>query len=277
MTEYALIFLLSIVVYYMDYRRTWTDKTSEYNGYGSIWAVLRGRSKEPMQCRVFVPWLCDLFGETKISYELIKFVGVVFALLSAHLLFQSGLATLLLVMFLCSTTMYDYADGYWEIGFFATAFYCIGISGAWEWYIVAMVSFLGGLNRETAIFIPIAILASGLWMLGLVSLAAVGLGIVIPRMKYGRVDRYCPLIMIRENIRRLEQGFAWPALPEYLLFFLFCAMVGVMTVLAWPLSGLEWVMLCMTGALIPPIIWTEMRVFQPAMLAFIPMAMRGFN
>ena len=57
------ISLLTLLVNYVDFRLTKGNYGAVFNGVGSIPKVLAGESLAPMQYRVFVPWICSVFGE----------------------------------------------------------------------------------------------------------------------------------------------------------------------------------------------------------------------
>jgi len=148
--------------------------------------------------------------------------------------------------------------------------------------IVVMGSvFFGMLNRETAVFIPVFALINGIWNLDILSikmfsyaLTAFCVGFIVPRLLYGRRERYCRFNMVKENIKRwkihgisLANGYLHSSILLFLFLILTVINFGTMHQFM-PFVITMWIFV---GAMIVPSVWSETRVFYPVLLAMIPM------
>ena len=265
-----------MVVAYADYRMTWHNTGSRYNGLGCIPDVIRGKSLQPMQYRVLVPWLVYLMGGMTKSilkpYIVLRLFSILFALSMSYLWFGNILYTAMLALFFIGASIFDYTDGYLEVGFFALSFYLMREQTTWGVGLILAIVFIATLNRETAVFIPICAFLSGHWFVSIGMMIAFMAGYIIPRAYYGEKERYCKFNMIRENIRRMREGIMR---NEYILFLVLLGLViyGYTNNVS-SLSGVELGMGIMFIVLLIPTVWCEIRVFKPVMLTLIPMLMK---
>ena len=278
--DFVVLTFLCFVVVYADWRMTLHNMNVRYNGLGAVSSVLAGVAEQPMQYRVLVPWLTGDGENFQVRYIILKHLGIVTAIVLSFLYLRevSGnplLATSLFCMYLVYAAIYDYADGYFEILFFAAAWLLL-LSGGWWVFLLIPLTFVAGLNRETAAFIPFATLLSGHFTLAAVCGLAFVFAWALPREKYGwQAKRYCKFNRIGENVELiLRWGGPIPWVNEYINFATLLALVLSAYVYHWfPLSGVEWSMLIFLFAMITPTLWREIRVFAPVVLVAIGMVM----
>lgn len=273
MIEYLIIFFMSIVVMYADLRMTAHNFGAVMNGYGSIKYVLDGAIKQPMAYRVLIPWICR---DNKTNYVLVKYLSILFALLATNLWFDSLLLTSLMAMFFVLAAIYDYTDGYLEVGFFASSFWLILYQPNYSWEILFVIVYLAALNRETSVFIPICAFLSGDVILSMILFTSFLIGYGLPRIYYGRRGRYCEFNMIPKNIKRIKEAFkTGMMLREYILFFMLTLVICIAPFIGHIYIPFEIGMYIMFIVLLVPTVWAEIRVFKPVMLVVIPMIAKG--
>jgi hypothetical protein len=279
LTTLLFIVALSLVVYVVDYRQTVVNMTAQNgNGYGAVAGVLSGDAPLPAQHRVFVPVLCRVFGEPPYFdvYMAVKFVGIFFSLLMAWLCFGSIAGVFALAVFLMFAAMYDYVDGYWEMGFFGACLYLLQFGTVWAGVMLFVLTLVSATNRETTLFFPFLAVAVGQYWLGVVLLCAVLVGMGFPRMEYREAKRYCPFNMLPLNFQRLREvewnGFKSLMNPTY--HFLVVLILLVVAACAFT-TLLEWVFVGLFLAMMVPGIWGEVRIFGPCMLVVIPRLVHG--
>lgn len=261
----------------VDLRATCGNMKQDGNGRGAIAVVLSGKAPLPTQHRVFIPTLCGWLGSPPyvVSYLWLKFAGIVFALLSSFLWFSvSGGAvinTALLALFMCFAAVFDYADAYWEIGFFGSCLFLLTFGTVWAGIILFVLTIFAMLNRETAVWFPFLAVLSGQYLLGGILVLVVGVGLVVPRMEYGTPARYCPFNMVGDNLRRMRGSCWWgiDIITNPYLHFLVILLLFVSSLFYFR-SGVEWGMALLFVALMIPAVWAEIRVFGPCMLVVIP-------
>lgn len=170
---------------------------SPFNGFGAIDLVLQGRSKQPMQYRVFLPWLVAFFETFKIQrigiYEGLKVLMIMGAFWGISLVF--GLpAMLLAALLLLLTIKYDYWD--WAPEIFGV---CMALTGDLRLAVAGGV--VHGLSKETAPLVPVAyyIATGDINAAGFVG-AFTAFGMVLPRIIYGKKPMYCERIQIKYNL-----------------------------------------------------------------------------
>lgn len=272
------IFLLSLVVIYIDFHMTKKNMRVPWNGFGAVDSVLNGGAKSPMQYRMLIPLVVGLFEDRLRAYLYVKWVGITVALGMAFWYFGSVgtdpmIATALLALFFVVAAIYDYADAYWEIALLSAGLLLID----YNLLVLCVVTFAAALNRETAVVIPLAVFLSGYWIDSLVVGFFFGWGYMVPRAIYGRAERYCEWFTFSRNIKTLVESRKVPVLlNEYLHFFVLLA--GLVYLYARnyaTLTPAEISLGALFLALLVPSMWREIRVFGPTMLAVIPMALRG--
>ena len=270
MGDLSYILFLSAVVIYTDWRLTAHNWGAIWNGVGCIPTVLGGTAKQPMQYRILVPWICGCFTNLKRIYIILRWVSIVFALYCANLWFDNQLYLALLSLFFIASAIYDYTDGYLEVGFYSLFFYLMTTQPVYHYEMLFALVIIATLNRETSVFMPIMALLSQEWLLGIGLCLSFGMGYIIPRMVYGSVERYCKFNMVGKNIRRIKNKIM---LNEYMLFFILLILIGMAS---FSFSGqpFEIGMGFMFLSLLIPTIWAEIRVFKPIMLIVIPMIMK---
>ena len=284
LTDIIAIAILSLLLWYVDFRLTVHNWGVKWNGVGVIPEVLAGKSLLPMQHRVLVPWLTALFGRGShkapyiCGHVTMRLLAISFALFSAHWFFSSNLLyTALLVIFLMAAALFDYTDGYVELGFFALFLGLVGQCGPLvrsEIWLLVTVAFVASLNRETALFFPVLLFLQTFDVVAsVVVFLAVAAGLIFVRCVYGVPRRYCSFWMVKENWRRIKSffrdGSGSRQIREYLLFALLCVLVFI-SPFTGTMSWVEWGMGAFFCALLVPSIWCEVRVFAPVMLVVIP-------
>ena len=154
------------------FRTTAKNIGAPWNGIGAIVNNLKGVSKAPMQYRMLQAWfvkfvaratglkkleLLDVNGRLVVRYVFATMLALAFALWAAQLYFNNLLYTIILLVLLLSTTVYDYMDKYFELGFFALCFYGITTGQIW---IAMIATVLGSFNKESSLLqvaIPLVI------------------------------------------------------------------------------------------------------------------------
>ena len=286
------VLVLSLCIIYLDIKLTKNNMGAPTNGIGAIQLILLGKSKAPMQYRVLIPWICGFLCGRKMFgvrsgkfphlhvYLPLRWVAVTFAMFVSHLYFQTlpvnaHLCTTLLAVFFIVSSLYDYTDVYFEVGFLALAFLLFGSSWVYLW--LGIITYVAGLNRETAIAIPAVAFAGGDWVLGGFLGFIFMLSYMTPRMIYGDKSRYCDLFPFGQNIRTIIKEYKSDrpiVYNEYTLFAVLLILISigyVGTYLLRPLSPIEIVLGGVFLLLLAPTMWREIRVFAPTMLATIPM------
>lgn len=272
------IALLSLVVIYIDFHMTKGNMRVPWNGFGAVESVIDGTADSPMQYRILVPLIVGQFDDRLVAYLYVKWTGITAALGMAFWYFRSVgadpmIATALLALFFVVAAIYDYADAYWEIALLSAGLLLID----YNLLVLCMVTFVAALNRETAIVIPLAVFLSGYWIDSLVVGFFFAWGYMIPRAIYGQAERYCEWFTFKRNIKTLIESRKVPVLlNEYLHFFVL--LIGLVYLYARnyaTLTPAEISLGALFLALLVPSMWREIRVFGPAMLAVIPMALRG--
>ena len=257
----------------------------EGNGLGAIPLVLKGTATVPARHRVLVPWLCHFFSpkDHVESYIILRGVSIGFALWMSHLYFGNPLGTSLLAVFLMWSALYDYTDGYIEVGLIALALYLMPTErGSIQWLSLGIISLVAVLNRESGLIIPVIAFMNGTVVDGVWCAAFAVMGYIIPRIKYGEGKRYCKFNMIRENIERIKgkRGRSLLLHDQYNHFFLLSLIIWICYgygFIQGTLTPFDYLMMVFYWAMLVPSIWMEIRVFSPMMLSVIPIAMRGLN
>lgn len=285
MADIFAIAVICIIVMYAD-RSTVRNMGVAHNGIGAIPAVLAGAAKAPMQFRVLIPWICgalgSYFGRGMGKYPYLniylglRWTAIVFAMFSAYLYLGSVMLVMLLALYFVWAMLYDYTDGYIEVGCYALAFHFLSVGGDIRYTIVPIVTLIATLNRETSVFIPVAAILTGETLMSLMCGAAFVIGYMIPRMVYdGGKRRYCNFFLLKENIKKIKESIGRRPVfyNEYISFFILCAIMGWAYISMFLSSSLTPITISMGGmflALLIPTIWREIRVFGPVVLAVIP-------
>ncbi len=227
--------VMSIVIAWMldysQYRITWKNYQTRFNGYGSIPDVLKGVALAPMQYRVFVPWsfwvLNRAIRSKPLCYEVIKILFMALGLFSMWLmlntLWDSQLAyvgLLLTAVFYTVQFQFDYTEQYVELAIWAQ-FVTAVFMGDVGWMIACIV--IGALTRETVVFLPVLYLFA---KQDIVLFTAFCLLVVfvffVLRMLYGWKENYLKkgVIIGKEyfsgynhtfkNIKDIKEGLNWP-------------------------------------------------------------------
>ena len=267
--------ILTLVVIYIDFKMTRGNMQVPWNGHGAVRSVLDGVAKAPMRYRVLVPWLVAPAKDALVRYLYVKWWSILFATFASFTYFlklgvDPYLCTSLLALFMLLSAIYDYADAYLEIGLLASAFLFIGNSLV----VVMVLTFVAALNRETAVVIPLAVALEG-WVLGTVLVGGCfWVGYAIPRLKYGKAERYCEFFTFKRNWQTIKESRKVPLLlNEYFHFaLLLTAVVIVYSLSLGSLTPVETALGLLFVGLLIPTMWREIRVFAPTMLVVIPMA-----
>ena len=282
MTDILYIIAFSLVVLYADFHLTKKSFGAKFNGLGCIPDVLAGKSLAPMQYRVLIPWICKLFGEGDRDFAYIKvymwirWFSIPFAIGMAHIYFGNPLCTALLAIFFVGAALYDYTDGYLEVGFLATALLLMG-GGAWFMPAIFILCVVATLNRETAVVIPLIAFLGGNYWMGFAAWSGVGIGYFLPRFVYPTVGRYCDFIQIRENLNDIKRFYRMKPFVyvEHSMFFVLALVVVMAYIGSFPTySPAEMGLGLLFVGLLIPTKWREIRVFSPCMLAILPMVVK---
>lgn len=286
-----LIPILALVILVADFRVSCTNMNVPWNGYGAVKQVVKGVSLKPMQYRVLVPWLTYLLGGTVKAYMFVKYGGVLLMLYGFHwylgvLGANQAMGVLALCAFIPITYLYDYADAYYELGFLSLAFGLV-ISGGSLWLILVIV-FMGTLNRETMIIIlpfllgmvginAVPVTLYSMYLLIASVIFALSAGFILPRLLYGKKQRYCNPIQLGANLKDVIRTWSDPleGIVHALILIVgfFCAIIMARTafgfilivLLIWLTSALFMVLVMVPGK------WREVRIFLPLSLAMIPL------
>ena len=157
--------LLTLILFVVDYRVTAGNMNVPWNGFGCVRDVVYRKAMLPMQNRLFVPWLTVILGGGVVrrwAYMLVKYIGIVFMLYSFHYFLHSlnlagaALGTVLLAALMPLMMLYDYADSYWEMGFFSLIFGML-IRGDSIW-IIGLLVIMAVLNREVSVLLVLFII-----------------------------------------------------------------------------------------------------------------------
>lgn len=282
LSDVLYILAFSLVVLYADFHLTKKGFNAKFNGLGCIPAVLDGKSLAPMQYRVLIPWICKIFGKGDRDFDYIKtymwirWFSVPFALGVAHLYFGNIACTGLLAMFFIGAALYDYTDGYLEVGFLATALLLMNLGGPWV-FVLMLLCMVATLNRETAVVIPAIAFLGGDWIAGIAATIGFAAGYLLPRIVYPKVRRYCDLIQIRENLNDIKRFYRMKPFiyVEHTMFFTLVLIAIVVYVGSFPIySSAEIGLGLLFLGLLVPTKWREIRVFAPCMLAILPLVVK---
>ena len=305
MSSLFFIAILSMVVIYADLKMikgeggiTGEPFAATWNGLGSIIWILQGKSRQPMQYRVLIPWICGFLGRDNMFgpgtekyayfniYIRMRWITIVGAITGSFFYFaQLGIdpyfGSLLLSVFFIMAALYDYTDVYIEIGLLSLYLILSNQPTTIDLFVLPVLVFVATLNRETAVVMPLITALSGEWLLSGGSFLGFAAGYYLPRKFYGKRERYCSLNMFPENLKRLAFGYKYTNLPivynEYTHFFVLFLLSAVVYVMAFLDGGIypaEIVLGLLAIALFIPTVWREIRVFAPTMLAVIPMGFR---
>lgn len=290
MTEALFIFAVALIVAHTDLLLTKHNMNVEWNGLGVMARVVWGTAMVPQQYRIFVPWVCTLlcrdFQSQRFvnTYLSVKEAGVVFAVSMAFFYFRSlgldpFLPTVMLGLWFILAAFFDYPETYYEFGFFALAFWLMGMDIPWMIFPLFGVTLLAALNRETAVFIPFVMLLAGCWLIAGILGVAFLLGYGIPRLRQKSNGRYCPFFHFGINWERLKKDLG-PTFHRgaYIHFFLLLALAGwawIGGAFAGTLTPVDMAMALFLVLMLVPVCWYEIRAFSPVMLSLIPIAVRA--
>ncbi len=301
MIEYGYIALLVVVVIFADFRVMkgsaggGDPMASPFNGISAIPWVLTGKSKSPMQFRALIPWMCKvwgaMFGPGTEKYAYLNFylrvrwLAITAALYLPYFYFESvgvrGVyGVTFLALFYIVAAIYDYTDNYIEVSLMSLCF-LIGTNDSWLAVMaIGVICLVGGINRETMLFVGPILAFSGNIYAGVFGFAGAVGGWLWPRAYYGPRERYCDFNMVRVNINAIASDYhrGTPFVySEYFHFFallLTTSVVYAWTALIRPLTAIEFGMGILFAALLVPTMWREIRVFAPTLLATIPMGLK---
>lgn len=271
MIEIATIFVVSLIVIYVDWRMTSHNCNMNGNGLGSVVFVNSGKAFLPAQYRVLVPWLTHY-----IDYYYLRWIAIGSSIVCAWLYFGTVmtmpiLGVLLLALYFVWASVFDYTDGYVEVALFALSFYLAATTPLN--FFMLFVGLMAGLNRETSVFIPICLVLDGYWGAGVITTIGIVIGITIPRVMYPDAKRYCSFWQLPVNIKRMCADYKRDLHPlhhEWTNFFVLTAVL-IAVYIAGPLTGVHVGMAIMFCLLLIPTIWGEIRVFAPVVLFAIPL------
>ncbi len=220
-----------------------------WNGYGALELTYKRDIKAPMAYRILVPilvmWIEKLIP-TKINermeekkvikritiYEFIKIVLNVYMIWALDQAFGTTI-TLITLLMITSTFMYDYWDYSMELGGLAMI-----MTG--DPMLACIGAFLWGLSRETALIAPLAYYLATFDQLGTMQVAATGIGsFVLTRMWAGKKERYADMVMINRNLNELmELPKHYPVFEHpmfYTVVYTLLALVFIATVWIYPI------------------------------------------
>ena len=202
------------------YRTTAFNMNVRWNGLGAIRQNYTSTNEAPMQYRMLQVWFTRLFGDFSVKRYLVATIfAMAFSLWAVHLYFwyiiptYALLGTFIVLFILLATTMYDYMDKYFELGFCALSFY--GWITGNLLFMVGMM-FLASFNKESSILlaaIPLVIPMTAPLKQITTSLILVLIWLcpyIYLRRKYGMRVNYVPLV-IKNNTGKIGKsilGFA---------------------------------------------------------------------
>lgn len=264
----GLVFVLSICVIYLDWRLTSHNWGVIWNGIGCVDSVCSGEAQQPMAYRVLVPWLTGFIGDKVVCYTLLRWFSIWFGLFGSWLFYGGDqlLVALVAVYFMVSA-LYDYTDGYLEVGFYGLSLWMYMVGMYW---LIPVVLLVATLNRESSVFMLAFPFVFDVWWVFPFVLVAFGVGYMVPRLLYGKRARYCPFNMISRNIAGMREMFKdWRVLySEYAIFLIIVLLLAVAVIKG---SGLlPWLALVMFLALLVPSLWREVRVYGVVVLLSLP-------
>jgi len=286
MSHILYILFLWLVVSYADFKMTKHNMQVSFNGLGSIPLVLRGESRQPMQYRVLIPWLCYLFNrESKKepplrTYLHLRWFFILTSLVSSYWYFSVlSLSALLpvsiLALFYVWVALYDYTDIYVEITILALSFGVISTQPVFALPALAVLAIIGTLNRETTIIVPLALAFSGMYQDAIIVGVFVASGLYIPRAFYGKKERYCSFNQTMNNLVEIKKTYAGGppiVLNEYTIFFISLAICTTVYCVVGEMGPIDLAVLLVCVLLIVPAKWREVRVFAPMILSVAPKA-----
>lgn len=309
MNPLIFIAILSMVVIYVDLKMIKSEGgepfTAPWNGLGSIIWILQGKSLQPTQYRVLIPWIVGFLGKDNMFgpgtekyayfniYLRLRWVAIVGAITSTFFYFSRlgidpYMALMLLAMFFAMAALYDYTDIYVEIGLLSLYLILSDQPTTISFIVLPVIVFVATLNRETAVVMPLITALSGEWFLSGGSFLGFAAGYYLPRKFYGKRPAYYTLEqrvltfnMFFNNLRRIVFLYTKTTLPilynQYTHFFVLFAVFVSVYVRAFLNGGIyptEIILGLLAAGLIIPTMWGEIRVFAPTMLAVIPMGLR---
>jgi hypothetical protein len=275
--------LLALILFIVDYRITAGNMNVQWNGFGCVRDVVYRKAMLPMQNRLFVPYLTYILGGGVVrrgAYLLVKYLGILFMLVGFHYFLSligvdAALGTVLLAALMPLMMLYDYADSYWEMGFFSVIFGML-IGGESLWIMIPLL-ILSTLNRETSVIIVIVgVLRNGIILGLLLSIAFILTMFVITYLARNK-KRYCPFNLIPVNLREwkkegisLLSGYQHSLILIVIFIGLSVANWGVIP----ELIPIIITMAVFTALMIIPSMWRETRVFAPLLLVIIPLMIK---
>lgn len=279
-----LLIILSLCVIYVDFHRTKDNMArAKTNGLGVLPYVLNGNATAPAQYRVLVPWLTAIFSgrvghDVSFSqvvylnaYVIIRAISVAVSLTFCAMLWHNPIWVCVLAMFYVVSAIYDYTDVYIEVACFALAM--ILFQGHAP-ILLFVVSLIAGLNRETAVFIPLLGIPGGDWFSIIGAGVGALIGVAIPHIVYGKAPRYCAFSQHEANWTDLKLMLT--AIPLcYNETFQYLLLVALMVIGA--IMSPSYTMLLAWGMLIAlsiPARIREVRVFAPCVFLLIPVVLR---
>ena len=187
------------------YRTTAFNMNVRWNGLGAIRQNYTGTNDAPMQYRMLQVWFTRLFGDFSVKRYLVATIfAMAFSLWAVHLYFwyiiptYALLGTFIVLFILLATTMYDYMDKYFELGFCALSFYG-WITG--NLLLMMGIMFLASFNKESSILmagIPLALPLNDLPTQIILSLMLLVIWLIpasLLRRRYGSKRNYVPLVV----------------------------------------------------------------------------------
>lgn len=277
------LLFIAMVLLVVDYRLTAGNMNVQWNGFGCVRNVVCGKAMLPMQNRIFVPWLTVILGGFEIrawAYLLVKYLGILFMLFSFYFYLSligsdAVLGVVLLAALMPLMILYDYADSYWEMGFFAMLF-TLMLGGGSIWLIIPMLV-LAILNRETSVILALTTLfaTDGLARIALMVIYAVAVCMMMYMSR--KRKRYCPFNLVRVNLKEWKkEGFNLLSGYTHSLM-LITAFIGF-SIVGWSgmpiLQPVIITMAVFTVLMIVPSMWRETRVFAPLLLVIIPVMIK---
>jgi hypothetical protein len=284
-----------VMAWFLDYAQfaiTGRNYNNQFNGKGCIDSVLKGTALAPMQYRVAIPWLYDLFRH----YELIKIGLMAFGLFSMwlmiHTVWGAGayLGMFVTGIFYVVNFQFDYAEQYLELSLWAQFMTAIYVGNIY-WLIICVI--VGALNRETSSFLILVYvlatfnLINGLWLL-----LAFGAATAFVRLRYGIKKSYLEDgVMLgnelfrgknhfHKNIKDIKRGFKWGLFPTWYAIFM-AALVCASTV--WGMShggfqyasfvGIPFIIILLFRAMVRE----GVRIMLPLSVFIVPMIIGVIN
>lgn len=280
--------ILAWMLDHIQYKISESNYGSEFNGYGAISGVIRGMSYAPMQYRVLIPWLYWPFRRWHtVSYEILKIAFMTLSLwffwYYCNTLWGQGyMGMFIYALLLLPQFQFDYVEQYVEVTIWIMFILSIHTGNFW---ISIVAVFVGGLARETTIFLPLLyFLATMRVWPSLILMIVLGTSLLIPRILYGLKESYLKKRVLIPGDRGRFQGKnhlpknlsdLWSGFGKGLHYSLFSLVYVLLSGLACWINPLPWhyavyIVIPFIGLWFCRAMFYETRVGMPLLIFIVP-------